>query len=242
MAFSDISLPQATAQGLRAAVSDTVARLVAEVAGIVADPGVSQEEIVRCLDRGLLAVAGAARLPDLATEVRLDVAPEQACVPLPADWQHGPTHAFLLPDRCRIRLLPSLAALRVRTAGRPVRGRIRAAAPTGGQLHVWPVPERPCSLEIGYFRLPAPLAGSPDKPLCLPPHLVGPLLVNAACRELFERLEEGLGEGKVQTAAYARRYDAALAELLLFCGPRQEEAVDVPGGPVFPGHVAEIWS
>lgn len=231
MAFSDVTLPRADAQGLRAAVPDTLARLVAEVAAIVADPGIGEAEIIRCLDRGLLAVAGAARLPDLATEARLEMAAGQPFAVLPADWQHGPTHAFLLPGRARIRLLPGLAALRVRTAGRTTRGRIKFAAPAGGRLHVWPVPAASCALEVGYFRLPEPLVALADKPLCLPPHLVAPLLVNFACRELFERLEEGAPERKVQTTAYGRRFDAALAELLLSCGPRQEAAEDIPAAP-----------
>jgi hypothetical protein len=231
MASSDVTLPRAGAQGLRAAVPDTLARLVAEVIDIVADPGVTEAEIVRCLDRGLLAACGAVRLPDLATEARLDLALGQPFAVLPADWQHGPTHAFLLPGRGRIRLLPGLAALRLRSAGRPARGRIRYVAPAGGRLHVWPVPEAACALDVGYFRLPPPLVAAADKPLCLPPHLVGPLLVSFACRELFERLEEGVPERKVQTTAFGRRFDAALAELLLSCGPRQEEPVDVPASP-----------
>jgi len=241
MAFSDVSLPRAQAQGMRVAVSDTVARLVAEVTAVVADPGIGEEEIVRCLDRGLLAVAGAARLPDLAAETRLHLEPGQQDAAVPADWQHGPTHAFLMPGRTPVRLFPGLAALRLHTTGLPAHGRIRAAAPAGGRLHVWPVPDRPSALEVGYFRLPDPLAGAPDKPLCLPPHLVAPLLVNFACRELFERLEAGVDDTKVQTAAYGRRFDAALAELLLDCGPRQEEAVDVAGGPVGFRPFGEEW-
>jgi hypothetical protein len=231
MASSDVTLPRAGAQGLRTARPDSLARLVAEVVGIVADPGVTEAEIIRCLDRGLLAAAGAARLPDLATEARLDLAAGQPFAVLPADWQHGPTHVFLLPGRVQVRLLPGLAALRLRSAGRQARGRIRLAAPAGGRLYVWPVPETACALEAGYFRLPRPLVGAADKPLCLPPHLVAPLLVNFACRELFERLEEGAPERKVQTTAFGRRFDTALAELLLCCGPRQEEPVGVSGSP-----------
>lgn len=233
MAFSDVTLPTADALGLRAAVPDTLARLVAEVAAIVADPGVTEADIVRCLDRGLLSVAGASRLPDLATEVVLELAPGQPFAVLPADWQHGPTHAFLLPGRQKLRLLPGLAALRIHTAGRPTRGRSRFVAPAGGRLHVHPVPQTACSLEVGYFRLPEPLAGAADKPLCLPPDLVAPLLVNFACRELFERLEEGAAERKVQTTAYGRRFDAALAALLARSGPVQEEPVDIPCGSAF---------
>lgn len=238
MAFSELSLPEAQAQGLRTALPDTLARLVAEVVAIVADPGISEAEVIRCLDRGLLAVAGAARLPDLTAETRLALAPGQPFAVLPADWQHGPTHAFLLPGRGRIRLLSGLAALRFRSAGRTGRGRIDCVAPAGGRLYVWPIPQAPCALEIGYFRLPCPLVAASDKPLCLPPHLAAPLLVNFACRELFERLEEGAPERKVQTTAYGRRFDAALAQLLLLCGPRQEEPVDVPQ---WPGLGRELW-
>ena len=237
MAFSDVSLPRTDAAGLRAAVPDTLARLVAEVAAIVADPGVAETDIVRCLDRGLLCVAGASRLPELATEAILELAPGQPFAVLPADWQHGPTHAFLLPGRQRLRLLPGLAALRIHTARRLARGRIRYVAPAGGRLYLQPVPEAACSLEVGYFRLPQPLAGAADKPLCLPPDLVAPLLVNFACRDLFERLEEGPAERKVQTTAYGRRFDAALAELHVRFGPVQEEPVDIP----CPSPFGEDW-
>lgn len=241
MAFSDVTLPRPDSLGLRAAVPDTLARLVAEVAAIVADPDVSEAEIARCLDRGLLAAAGEARLPDLAAEAGLELAPGQPFAVLPADWQHGPTHAFLLPGRRKLRILPGLAALRLRSGGRAARGPARLVAPAGGRLHVWPVPAAPCVLEVGYFRLPDPLAGPGDKPLCLPPHLVAPLLVNFACRELFERLEEGTDQRKTQTTAYARRYEAALAELLRASGPVQDEPVDIPAAPPAPWSFGEDW-
>lgn len=227
MALAAISLPRADAEGLRRALPDTLAGLVAEVAGIVGDPGVSEEDIVRALGRGLWAAAGAARLPDLATRTRITLEPGQADAALPADLMHGPVDAFLLPAGGRVRLAPDLAALR-RLAPGENPGRPRFGAVAGGRLHVRPVPRERVVLEIDYHRLPRPLVGAGDKPEGLPPHLAGPLLVASACRELFERLEEGTDSGKVQAQAYARRFEALVAELVAWHGPQQIEAVDVP--------------
>jgi hypothetical protein len=227
MAMAAMNLPRAQAQGLRRAVPDTLAALVAEVSGIVGDPSVSEDDVVRALGRGLYAAAAATRLPDLAAWAELAFAPGQADAPMPADLMHGPVEAFLLPARGRVRLAPDLAALRRSCPGLPP-GRPRLAAIGGGRLHVRPVPGEEVVIGFDYLRLPSPLVGPGDKPEGLPPHLAGPLLTAYACRELFERLEEGADGGKTQTTAYARRYEGLLAELVGAFGPRQREAVDVP--------------
>jgi hypothetical protein len=240
MALAALSLPRAAVEGLRGAVADSLADLVGEVAGIVGDPGVSEAEIVRALNRGLFAAAGATRLPDLAAEARLSFEPGQADAMLPADLQHGPIDAFLHPGRGRVRVLPDLAALR-RSVRPGATGRMRYVAVGAGRLHARPVPDTAVTVTVGYYRLPAPLVAASDKPRCLPPHLVGPVLVGFACRELFERLEEGDGDGKIQTAAYGRRFEAAMADLLALYGPRQDEPVDVPAAPENPWVFGEDW-
>ena len=226
MALAALSLPRADAEGLRRALPDTLASLIAEVAGIVGDPGVSEEDIARALGRGLFAAAGATRLPDLATRARIVLGPGQADAPLPADVLHGPVNAFLLPAGGRVRLAPDLAALRRLWPGESP-GRPRFAAAAGGRLHVRPVPREGAVLEIDYHRLPQPLIGAADKPEGLPAYLAGPMLVAYACRELFERLEEGIDGQKTQSQAFGRRYDALLAELVGLCGPQQTEPVEV---------------
>lgn len=242
MAEAQISLPRAAAEGLRVACPDTLAGLMVEVAGIIDDPGVSEAEIARALSRGLYAVAGRARLPHLAAEAWLPFGPGQGDAVLPADMQHGPMDAFLHPGRGRVRVLPDLAALR-RAVRYGARGRIRVAAAGAGRLYVRPVPEAAVTMEIGYSRLPQALVAPSDKPCCLPPHLAGPLLVSFACREIFERLEEGVEGKKVQTVAYARRFEAAMAELLALCCPVtfQDEPVDVPAAADNPFAFGEDW-
>ena len=98
------------------------------------------------------------------------------------------------------------------------------AAGQGGQAR----PAGTVVIGFAYGRLPALLAAPGDKPEGLPVHLAGPLLVAYACRELFERLEEGADGAKTQTAAYGKRYEVLLAELAATTGPRQTAPADVP--------------
>lgn len=242
MAQAQCFLPRTAAEGARNACDDTLAGLVAEVSGIVDDPAVGEPEIVRALWRGVLAAGAATRLPALADCARLSFGPGQESAALPADVQHGPTDAFLLPGHGRVRLLPDLAALR-RMADGTGRGRARFAAAGGGRLHVRPVPEVAVEIAVGYHRLPDALVAPSDKPSCLPPHLAGRLLVSFACRDIFERLEEGADGKKPQTRAYGARFEAALAELVGLFGPAttQDEPVDIPRGPVDPRPFGEDW-
>lgn len=227
MAMAAMNLPRADARGLRRAVPDTLAALVAEVLDIVGDPSVSEADAARALGRGLFAAAAAAPLPDLTAWAAIPFGPGQEDAPLPADLLHAPVDAFLLPARGRLRLAPDLAALRrFCPQGRP--GRPCMAALAGGRLHVRPAPAAAVVVGFDYGRMPTPLAAPGDKPEGLPVHLAGPLLVAYACRELFERLEEGADGAKPQTTAYARRHEALLAELVAACRPRQTVPVDVP--------------
>ena len=237
MVMAALSLPGPDIEAGQRPGDDTLASLVGEVADILADPGVTEEMIGRALARGLVRVAAATRLPELAAEARFSLEPGRVDVALPADWQHGPTDAAAASGRLPLRVLPSPAALRRAFPG-DGRGCPRAMAVGGGRLLLRPVPAASTELVVGYFRLPRAMAASWDKPEGLPPHLAGTLLVAFACRELFERLEEGAAGDKVQTAAYGRRFEAALAELVGLYGPAlvQEAPVDIPGPAC-----GEVW-
>ncbi len=91
--------------------------------------------------------------------------------------------------------------------------------------------------------MPQPLAAASDKPEGLPPHLGGPLLLAFACRELFERLEEGACGKKTQTLAYGRRYEALWGELMTLHGPAamQDAPVEIMVSPGDPWAFGEDW-
>lgn len=214
-------------EGLRLPHTDTAGALIDEIAGVVRDPSFTGADILRLLNRGLLEIAGRVRLPDLETTAVVETRPDRPYTALPADY-HGRLQAVLsLPERRRLVLEESLEALERNAPSPKRRGGAAAVAVSGSRLHYRPAPAGRRSLELLYWRLPPPLAAATDKAACLPAHLAGPLLVNYACRELFERIEEGADGRKTQTERCGERFERAMADLAAFVGPRPEPAVEV---------------
>jgi hypothetical protein len=218
---ASVTLPNPAVAGLRGPYADTAAALVMEIADMVRDPSVTEAHILKLLNRALLDVAGRVGLPGLLAENTVVVSAGESAVDLPADYHHGLMEVVCLTTRRRVRLVASLEEL-----GRPAGERVRVApsvlvlavAACGSRLYVRPAQSVPAVLLVRYHRLPRPMEADTDKPDGLPPHLAPELLVSRVCRDLFEVLEEGAGEKKVQTERFAARFAAAMADLAAFAG------------------------
>jgi hypothetical protein len=57
------------------------------------------------------------------------------------------------------------------------------------------------------------LAGVTNVPSCIPEQFQHDLLVNYACKEIFDEIEDGIDGQKLQTANFAGKYQAALNAL-----------------------------
>jgi len=226
---ASLALPRPDAAGRRGPHLDTAAALIMEVAREVRDPSVTEDRILVLLNRALLEVAGRACLPGLVAENTAVLPPGAEAVDLPADYHHSLVEAACLTTRRRLRLASGLEELsclcRPQAAG-PGHGRPRAAAVVGARLFVRPRPQATTMLLVRYQRLPAPLEADTDRPDGLPVHLASELLVSRACRDLYEGLEEGVEDKKVQTGRFETRFETAMDRLRAFVGERQ--AVDVP--------------
>lgn len=225
---ASLTLPKPGASARRGPHLDTAAALIMEIAREVRDPSVTEDRILRLLNRALLDVAGRVCLPGLFTENTVVLDPGAAAVDLPADYHHDLTEVVCLTARRRIFLASSLEELarrggpEVRTGGRPWP---MAAAAIGQKLFVRPVFDAPVVLLVRYFRLPAPLEADTDRPDGLPAHLAPELLTARVCRDLFEGLEEGTEGKKTQTGRFEARFEAAMARLAEFAGtPRTMDA------------------
>ncbi|QLA17703.1 phage adaptor protein [Desulfolutivibrio sulfoxidireducens] len=218
---ASVTLPNPAVAARRGPYADTAAALIMEIADMVRDPSVTEAHILRLLNRALLDVAGRVGLPGLVAENTVVVEPGESSTDLPADYHHGLTEVVCLTTRRRVRLFSSLRELDG-PAGPRVRvhpsALVLAVAQSGSRLYVRPVQSVPAVLLARYFRLPRPMEADTDKPDGLPPHLAPELLVSRVCRDLFEGLEEGLGEKKVQTERFAARFAAAMADLAAFVG------------------------
>lgn len=226
---ASLTLPRPGASGRRGPHLDTAAVLVMEIAREVRDPSVTEDRILRLLNRALLDVAGRVRLPGLFTENTVVFDPGVQAVDLPADYHHGLTEIVCLTSRRRLFLASGLEEL-ARRSGAAVRtsgtSRPLAVAAMGTRLFVRPICDTPTVLLARYFRLPAPMEADTDRPDGLPAHLAPELLITRVCRDLFEGLEEGAAGTKVQTGRFEVRFETAMDRLRIFAG--EALALDTP--------------
>jgi hypothetical protein len=221
-------LPVPDLEGFRLPGTDTAGRIIDEIKAIVRDPSFTGADILALMNRGLFEIAGRVRLPGLETSAELRTAAGRAFVSLPADYHRDLFAVNVAAERRRARIEPDVAALLRRFPGLDRTGSVLAVAVRGRSLYYQPVPGAQTTLTAHYYRTPDPLEAGADRISCLPPHLTAELLVGYVCREIFERIEEGLDGKKVQTTAYGERFERAVAELEAFFGPRAEAPVEVP--------------
>ena len=107
-------------------------------------------------------------------------------------------------------------------------GSVREVAVKGRELYYQRVPGSAETLRLVFYRYPTRLYKREDKPSCLPPHLIEPLLVNYACKEIFSEIEDGIEGSQVNTDRYTKKFVEAELELQTFLGPERREPVEFP--------------
>ncbi len=217
-------LPVPDVEGVRLPGTCRAGRLVDEVAAIARDPSFTATGILELLNRGLFEIAGRVRLPELETSAEVSASPDRAEVRLPADYHRDLLSVTVPAERRRVRLYPCLESLERRFPGLDRTGNVLGAAAGGRSLYYQGVPASPVTLRLRYYRAPEPLETESGRVDCLPQHLAASLLVSYACREIFERIEEGADGRKTQTERFEARFDAAMRELEAFYGPEYRES------------------
>jgi hypothetical protein len=206
------------------AVEETSQTLADDVLDKVQDGSYSWEDAVKLFNACLYELAGEFLIPDLEQWTDLYTDPGVNHAPLPADYMrnlryvHSVTH-----NRPRIRIQGSVVQLFRWYSNLDRQGPVRQVAVKGRQLYYQLVPSTAEQLRINYFSYPERLRLRDDKPTCLPAHLIEPLLVAYACRELFNEIEDALEGAKPNTAHWGTTYDKAKAQLAAFLGPEKRE-------------------
>jgi len=234
-------LPAPDVEGFRLPGNCRAGGLVDEVAAIVRDPSFTSSRILELLNRGIFEIAGRVRLPELETSAEIIAAPGMYHAALPADYHRDLLSVTIPAERRRARLYPSLDALERRFPRLDRTGVVLGAAVAGGKLYYQGIPVSPVTLRLRYYRAPRPLLTEADRVDCLPPHLVAPLLVSYACREIFESVEEGADGRKTQTERFEAKCDEAMRELAAFCGPEAGQGADIVDAVGY-GACQEPWS
>jgi hypothetical protein len=232
MPAGSVTMPQAAAEGVKCAHTDTLHQLAQEVLDIVDDPSIGEPSVVqwvnRCLGRTILELARRrVYLPSLAASGEVETMAATEVVALPADWHDNLHGAWDVTTGRAIMVRPWPVLQRLRGPG-PVRhGQIMAVASFARQLRYWTVPHSPLRIAIQYHRQPTPLAAGTDKLLELPVEIATDMVLDFCCAEGFSRIEQEQNDGKSNTAYHRNRYVEAVDALALQLGPWPEPAAEI---------------
>ena len=153
--------------------------------------------------------------------------PSVSYVPLPSDYHKNLFRCYSVTNNRQIEIYESVALLLRRFSLVNRSGVVVGVAVRGSNLYYQRIPSSPETLRIHYYKMPTLLTDGNSKPDCLPEHLVRPLLVNYACREIFSEIEQGLEGQKVNTLFHHNLLREAMADLEDFIGPEGKEPEEI---------------
>lgn len=202
----------------------TLEELEAEVTRKVRDDAYTSPIITGFFNQCLLEIAGVLRIPALKTSDNAVTVPGQPYTDLPEDYHFHDFNPIFVRNttrnkqervyRAREYLLTDFpdaydqsGAIEGVFVEPPSRSDGRAL------LHYARTPSASEVLKVHYFKQPTVLSAPADIPVSLPIELHRPLLVNYACREIFEEIYEGDAEGARTVQRYENNYNKAFARL-----------------------------
>lgn len=191
--------------------------LYTRVSRIIQDASFSESDIVDYLNEGLLAVCGEVPLPELETSATLTTLTDADHVALPGDFLVHLRFAYSGDTNRKLSILNSLSRLRELTL-HTVAGPVKRVVASGGNLFYAPTPTTAESIKIIYHKTPTPYTGIASEPDYIPAHIGPRILVAYAAKEIFELIEDGAIEQKVNTIHWMQKYQMALDELKVYLG------------------------
>ncbi len=196
---------------------NTVA-LYGRISRVIQDASFSESDIVDYINEGLRAVCGEVPLPELETSTTLTATDTQDYVALPADFLVHLRFAYLDDTNRKLAIMNSLTRLREITLGRTGANVVRVCV-SGGNLFYAPVPGTSQDINIVYHKKPTAYTGTEDEPDYIPANIGPRILLAYACREIYELIEDGAMDQKVNTVHWTQKYQMAMDELKGFLGP-----------------------
>ncbi len=185
----------------------------------VQDASYVYSDVLALFNQCLLALSGRFLLPNLEVMRDIHTDPGVPHIPVPADYQKNLRYAHSTSHNRKVKIYGSLILMYRWYAVLDQTGVVNGLAVKGRDLYYQRVPSSAETIKINYWAYPERMETRYAKPVCLPPHLIEPLLVNYACKELYSEIEDGIDAQKVNTTYYTNEYNRAFGDLLIFIGP-----------------------
>ena len=219
----DTDLPVLELSAEVSVIEETSQTLADEVLDKVQDGSFSYDDVVELFNECLMELAGEFLIPDLEQWRDIYTDPGENNTPLPSDFHKNLRFCHSITHNRKIRIQGSVIQMMRWYTNIDRVGPVRQCATKGTRLYYQQVPSEAEQLRVNYFAYPERLRTRNDKPTCLPAHLIDKLLLNYACEELFDKIEDALEGQKPNTIYYGKKYEEAKARLNDFLGPEERE-------------------
>jgi hypothetical protein len=207
--------------------TDVAQSLSEKVQRKIDDRSYTYDDIVEKLNQGLRWISGKWDVPDLEEFADLTLDTGANNIPLPMNFQKKLLWAHSTTHNRRIKVYPSAIQLLRWFNMIDQTGRVLGVAQKGRRLFYQRIPSSAETVRINFFKFPDPIDRRTSKVDVLPYHLVDDLLVNYACKEIFEEIEDGLEGEKVNTNHYTNKWKEAVGDLIQFWGPPKRIPVEI---------------
>lgn len=207
----------------------TADSLIEAVELVIQDSSFGSETILSFLNKGIREISGIIDLPLLRVSDTVTAGTSENYIQLPDNFQRKGFSVIHVPDEVRLDRPGELNEYHRFINRHPVpsstAGFISDVAIRGNTLFFDPIPSTPTALRVEYLRQPDALTEGSGEPDGIPVHLQEALLVPFASKEIYNLIEDGLENKKVNTGENKALYQAALGELHIFLGFMDSEPV-----------------
>ncbi len=205
-----------------------VETLTAKVVEAVQDESFSEEFILGAMNKCLGELASVYTLPDLITSETVTCPGGGISVPMPTTYLKNLHFAANITKSCRVSILDALTTFLDRFPFQDEEPPVDTVCVQGATLYFQGVPTEAETLRLYFVRKPVLMEEDEDEPDGLPGFLHEDLLVNYACAECFNLIEEGIDGAKIQFNKYISLYQQAQIKLEQFLGTPPEAPDFVP--------------
>jgi len=204
----------------------TLDDLILEVTNIIQDSAFNEETIETYLNEALVRIAAGvqvpgelhitAPLPDLYTEGTLDLVDTARVISLPTDYQRDLFNIYSSTGNNEIPVFESLHKFLNRYPVLETGSNVEACVVRGTSLIYHPAATE--TITFAYYKTPTTMTSGTDEPEGIPAHLQRRLLIGYVCREIFNRIEDGIEGQKVNTNFYDAEFFEGVVELDRYLG------------------------
>jgi len=198
-----------------------LAELIAAVEDVIQDTEYTETVITSLINEAVLKIATgdiiagkyqlSPPLPELYKSDDVLTVLSTGYLSLPADYNRN---VFMVVDSDNepVFIEESFKKFMIAAAGEYEGGVVKCAI-NGSKLYYMDTPAAAATLTLHYYTAPDTLTAAGDIPSSIPIVLHRKLIVGYVCREIFNKIEDGIEGKKVNTVYYANEYAGGLLDL-----------------------------